>query len=177
MLPFNLQPMTDSHMEMLGCEICIDTEVLHKALMEWRGRRVGFFEKSLERIEELIEQKTAGDAVGKDDCALVDLKGLYHDVLEQMNGFIEDVFVDGKNSRQKHERMRHACDEMTCHKVGDTEFYPYKCCIGRCDGCPEMADNRGETNLTGHALQSTFHSTRFATAVILTAKFQLGLRV
>ena len=135
MLPPEISQMTKTDMQMLGCEYCHDSNCLHKALMEWCNKRVGPFNSTLNRLDECIfdlEQQHPDDQGIADD-----LKDLYLNVLETRDGFIEDVFIDGPDSEQKHKKMRDAAEEFTCGKCGDTEFVPYWCCIGRCNGCPD----------------------------------------
>jgi hypothetical protein len=54
-MPTYLKQMTDSQKEMLGCEICIDAEVMHGAVMEWRTRRLSHFTETLAKLESEIE--------------------------------------------------------------------------------------------------------------------------
>ena len=85
------------------------------------------------------------------------------EIFEQKYAFLEDNFTNGKNSPQRHLKMRDACDSMTCERVEGTEFYPYKCCLGRCEECPTYPFRCGESSRTGDGAGSRISWTQYET--------------
>ena len=126
-LPRNLVAMTDSHMQLCGCEPCI---VCKKNLLitvnAWCTR---LHTSLLNEAGKVAKQKTRGSEEKK------------REILDKAEAVKE--FSKAADGTAKYKHPRDIVAAMTCPKVdtgGNVEVHRVECCLGRCRDCavPEL---------------------------------------
>jgi hypothetical protein len=172
-MPKFLKKMTESQKEMLGCEICIDAEVMHNALMEWRTRRLCHFTETLAKLEAEIDTLEQAQFVPEvtltagEEEDLARLQDTYLEVFYGRQKYLETVFQDDEGLLQKQRTIKDVLDGMTCQPVGGSglgnDFHHYNSCLGRCknNGCGNFEPPPGENDRTGRGPGSMITWSRY----------------
>ena len=118
LLPKNLRRMTDSHMQLCGCEICIISKNLVPVLNKWCTVTYNSMMKEAHKPENVANKEQ---------------------LVQEAKTFRS--WSHNADGSPKRSHPRDFVDLITCPKVDVGEgrkLSKLRCCLGRCSNCPEL---------------------------------------
>jgi len=150
MMPHFFSRLTDNHREDCVCTDCQNGDICHQDLWKWAGNfKKGLDDLIAEQKEWLDNNPSPISNLTEEYRIREEVKERHRDMCKLVKGFTQDSLKrapDGKMDKiaLKWDSTAEILQkELTCQSVGDTEFHPYKCCIGKCDDCPIWRLPRG----------------------------------
>ena len=128
LLPAELRPATETPKQLYGCELCNTARSLHKKLNAFRAR-------TLKQMREGINQ------VVLPRQRLASLRAL-----EEYRPLVANADMS-----IMHIKLSDVVTTMTCPRVANTDFPPWKCVLGSCSNCPTYQVPRYKDDVSNNA--------------------------